>query len=72
MKFYVCEISNKILGAAVLYPRYSEGVGIVRWVYLHPDYQRKGIGTALMKYIEEIARKLGLKKLRLITHEKAH
>jgi len=72
MEFYVYEINNRIVGVAALYPRYEEDRGIVRWVYVHPEYQRRGIGTVLMKYIEGRARTLGLRKLQLITHEKAY
>ena len=72
MEFYVYEINNRIVGVAALYPRYEEDRGIVRWVYVHPEYQRRGIGTVLMKYIEGKARRLGLRKLQLITHEKAY
>ena len=50
--------------------QFSEGIGIIRWVYVHPKYWRKGIGTALIRHIEEVARRLNLRKLCLITLEK--
>ena len=72
MEFYVYEVRGEIVGVAALHPRYSEGVGVVRWVYVHPRYQRRGIGTALMRRIEERARELGLRRLRLVTHGEAY
>jgi len=72
MRFYVYEVNGRIVGVAALHPKPNEKIGIIRWVYVHPEHQRRGIGTALMKHIEEIARKLNLKKLCLVTHEKAY
>jgi len=72
MKFYVYEAGGRIIGVAALQPELGERVGIVRWVYIHPEYQRRGIGTTLMKHIESIAMNLNLEKLRLVTHEKAY
>jgi len=71
MKFYVYEVKNKIVGVAALEPLPQENIGLVRWVYVLPKYQRKGIGSALIKHIEKEAHKLNLKKLCLVTHEKA-
>ncbi len=72
MEFYVYEVNGKILGVAALEPRRGEGVGFVWHVYVHPEHQRRGVGTALMKRVEERARELGLRKLRLITHGRAY
>ncbi len=70
MKFYVYVVNDRIVGVAALH-RVSDDVAWIRYVYVHPDYQRKGIGTALIRYIEDIARREKIKKLKLITHEKA-
>ena len=72
MKFYVYEVEGRIVGVAALHPKPDEKVGIIRWVYVHPEYQRKGIGTALIKHIENTALSLNLEKLRLVTHGKAY
>jgi len=71
MNFYVYELGGEVVGVAALMPRFDEGVGIVRWVYVHPRFWRRGIGTALMKRVEKEARALGLRKLRLKTLENA-
>jgi GNAT superfamily N-acetyltransferase len=39
----------------------------IGWVYVLPEFQRKGIGTALIHHLEGIARRKGLKKARLLT-----
>ena len=72
MLFYVYEVNGKIIGVAALHPKLNEGLGIIRWVYVHPDHQRRGIGTALVKHLEEVTLRLNLRKLRLITHEGAY
>lgn len=71
MIFYVYRLENKIVGVIALKPLHEEKVGLIRWVYVHPKYQRKGIGSALLKYVEEEAHKMKLKRLQLFTHEKA-
>ncbi|RLE92371.1 MAG: hypothetical protein DRN04_10510 [Thermoprotei archaeon] len=71
MIFYVYKLKDKVVGVAALKPLHEKRTGLVRWVYVHPKHQHKGIGSALIKHIEEEARKLNLKKLRLFTHEKA-
>jgi ribosomal protein S18 acetylase RimI-like enzyme len=61
--FFVAEIDGKIVGSAM-----SGFDGHRGWVYLvatHPDYQRNGIGTALMKRVEEGLKAIGCHKLNL-------
>jgi len=72
MEFYVYEVNGRILGVAALEPRRGEGVGFVWHVYVRPECQRRGVGTALMKRVEGRARELGLRRLQLITHERAY
>jgi len=67
----VYELNDQIVGAATLLPRFNEGVDIISWVYVHSKYRRKGIGTALIRHIEEVARRPNLRKLLLTTLEKA-
>lgn len=71
MTFYVCKTEGRIVGVAALYVE-SEGIGRIRWVYVLPQYQRKGIGTALLTHLEREAGKMDLKRLRLLTAEKAY
>ena len=69
MTFYVCEVSGKVVGVCALYA--EEGRGRLRWVYVLPGFQRRGIGTALVKLAESEAKRAGIKELWLTTAEKA-
>ncbi|KPV62422.1 MAG: acetyltransferase [Candidatus Bathyarchaeota archaeon BA1] len=70
MTFYVYRFESRIVGVSALHVQ-SENTGRIRWVYILPEYQRKRIGTALVTYIEFKAREIGLKRLWLLTSEKA-
>lgn len=45
--------------------------GRIHLVYILPEYQRRGIGTTLVVYLEQKAREAGLKRVRLLTVKKA-
>jgi N-acetylglutamate synthase-like GNAT family acetyltransferase len=64
MTFYAYELDDKIVGVAALQTE-SPHLSYVRFVYILPEHQRKGIGTSLVTYIEAEARKLGVKKLKV-------
>jgi N-acetylglutamate synthase-like GNAT family acetyltransferase len=66
MAFYVCRSEGKIVGVAALDVE-KEEIGRIRWVYVLPEQQRKGIGTALVTHLEGKAREMGLRKIRLHT-----
>jgi N-acetylglutamate synthase-like GNAT family acetyltransferase len=66
MAFYVYRSAGQIVGVAALHPE-IEKTGRIRWVYILPEFQKRGIGTALVKHVEDEAKKKGLKKLRLLT-----
>lgn len=42
--------------------------GEIKSVRTHPDYLRKGVSHALMDYVEDFARKVGLLRVNLETH----
>ncbi len=67
MTFYIY-MKEKICGVAAL--RIEDKTGWVRWVYILTDYQKKGIGTALLLHLEEEAKKKDLTQLRLHVLEK--
>jgi len=71
MPFYVYRREGRVAGVAALRQE-DTASGTIRWVYILPEQQRKGIGTALVTFVEEEARKVGLHRLRLRTVEKAH
>ena len=66
MVFYVYRDEGRIVGVAALHAE-GEETGRIRWVYILPGYQRKGIGTALVTHLERKAREIGLRRLRLLT-----
>lgn len=71
MEFYVYRLNSEIVGVAALHVE-SEDSGRIRWVYVLPEYQRRGIGTALIKFIQDRAKRIGLKRLWLVTPEGAY
>jgi len=71
MTFYTYKSEGSTVGVAALQIE-SEETGRIRWVYILPEHQRKGIGTALITHLEWKARKIGLRRLRLLTVGKAN
>ena len=70
MTFRVHRNQGTIAGVAALETE-SEETGRIHWVYILPEYQRQGIGTALVTHLERKAIEMGLRRLRLLTVEKA-
>ena len=71
MTFYAWESRGEIVGVAALQDL-GEGVGRIRYVYILPGYQRQGIGTALVTRVETKAKEMVLRKLKVLTVEKAN
>ncbi len=71
MTFYVYRSKSKIVGVAALQIE-SKETGRIHWVYILPEHQRKGIGTVLVTHLERKAKEIGLRRLRLLTIEKAN
>ena len=56
---YVSEQDGQLVGWAMLWVRYEESLDRIHASgIVHPDYRRRGIGTALMRRVEERARSL--------------
>jgi len=65
--FYVVEVGKKIVAAGGIWAlKHDPFVARLDWFMVDPDYQRKGIGTMLMKFLESFLRK---KKVKLILAE---
>jgi N-acetylglutamate synthase-like GNAT family acetyltransferase len=72
MTFYAYKLEHRVVGTAALKVE-KEKVGTIRWVYVLPEHQRKGVGTSLVRHIEKEARKMKLKVLTITyVHEKAY
>lgn len=71
---YVAKIDDRVVGTATLlverkFIHHGGLVGHIEDVSVHKDFQRRGIGTALVKYITEEARQLGCYKVILNSFE---
>ena len=66
MTFYVHRQNEKVVAVAALGTE-DQDCGRIRWVYVLPKYQKGGVGTALISHLEQLARKAGFKKTRLVT-----
>jgi len=71
MPFYVYRSEGQVVGITALHRESAES-GVIRWMYVLPGYQRRGIGTALLTFLEGRARELGLRRLQLLAIEGAH
>jgi len=71
MTFYVYETRGEVVGVSALQVE-DERTGVIHWVYILPEHQRKGIGTALVRHLESKAKEFGLNRLWLLTVVKAY
>ncbi len=70
MMFYVYQEGDAVVGVSAL-SRRDDATGELRWVYVLPEHQRKGVGTSLIEYLEKKACEMGLSEMVLFTDEKA-
>ncbi len=70
MEFYVYLEDDAVVGVSAL-TRWDDATGELRWVYVLPEHQRRGVGTALLDYLERKAREKGLSEMVLFTDENA-
>ncbi len=72
-EFFVAKLNSKDCGI-VSYKEYDssdfEDCAYIMQLYVHPDFQKKGVGKALMKYISNLAKEKGYKRIVLNTLEK--
>ncbi len=71
--FYVCELEGQIVGVAAFETSTTHltKVGTVTRMYVLPEFQRKGIGTALITEIEEKAKGEGIEEILIPTDPQA-
>jgi N-acetylglutamate synthase-like GNAT family acetyltransferase len=70
MDFYVYEADETIIGVSAIEKK-CEDQGELKWIYVLPERQRKGIGTKLVRHLEGVAKDLCLSEMTLFTDEKA-
>ena len=66
MTFYLLRQEEQTVAVAALSIE-DEVSGRIRWVYVLPEYQSRGFGTALVRHLETVGAELGLKKMKLVT-----
>jgi GNAT superfamily N-acetyltransferase len=66
MSFYAYKSEGRIVGVAALQVE-SDDTGRIHWIYVLPSHQRRGIGTALVTWLEREAREENLVRLWLLT-----
>jgi len=71
--FYVYELEGRIVGVAAFETSATllGPVGIITRMYVLPQFQRRGIGMALISEIESVARERGVREILIWTDPKA-
>jgi len=66
---YIAEINGNIVGVIEFEPFYlpNSVEGHIWYIFVHPEYQRRGIGTALLRKAEGILSREGAKRVWAIT-----
>ena len=71
-QFTVVERDGAVIACAALYPFADEGLAELACVAVHPDYRAAGRGDALLRYIEDRARALGIGNLFVLSTRTTH
>lgn len=71
-RFSVLVHDRVIVGCAALYPFEDAQSGELGCLAVHPGRQRTGAGERLLRHVEDRARKLGLRRLFVLTTRAAH
>lgn len=71
-RFVVIERDATVIATAALYAFPDDQLGELACLVVHPDYRRGQHGDELLNYIEQQARKQGLKQLFVLTTRTAH
>ncbi len=73
-EFYVAETKERQIAGciALVFTGQKAGTALVTTVFVHPGYQGKGIGSALMSYAEDVARNADIRTLMLDSSITAH
>lgn len=71
-RFTVLEHDRMIVGCAALYPFPSTESGELGCLAVHAEHQGGGAGERLLRHVEDLARKQGLRRLFVLTTKTAH
>ncbi len=70
--YIVVERDGTIIGCAALFPFHAEKAGEIACLAVHGDYQNRGYGDKLLKYLVRQGRKMNLEKLFVLTTQTTH
>ncbi len=65
--FLVCEEDQQVVGCVALHAWSREGTGELAFLCVEPSRQGRGVGTELVRHVEERARQAGLARLFLLS-----
>jgi ribosomal protein S18 acetylase RimI-like enzyme len=68
-KIFIAEKDGGAVGYASIQPKFARGSRI-RWLSVHKDFHRQGIGTKLIEKIKEETKNLNKSKLYLYVHHR--
>ncbi len=71
-QFLVLEHDNMIIGCAALNHFLGTNIGELTCLAIHSDYRNKGCGDSLFRHIKMRAKRLGIKKLIVLTTKASH
>ena len=54
------EEEDLVLGASVVFPNEEEDVLELHWMYVHPEYRRRGAGSRMLQGIRDMAKAAGV------------
>ena len=64
-RIYIMERAGKMIGSVEVYPGLGDDKLHFGMLCCHPDYRGQGVGTSIVKFVIELARREGFKGLRL-------
>ena len=71
-RFRVLERDGRIIACAALYPFPDQGIGELACIVTHPDYRGGDRGARLLRELEQVAQRLGLAEVFVLTTQTAH
>ncbi|MBK9639247.1 MAG: GNAT family N-acetyltransferase [Bacteroidetes bacterium] len=72
-KYFVVQLDEKIVGCGGINFKDDGAIGLLSWDFLHPQVQRQGVGTILLKHRINILKSIPtVKKIKVRTSQHAY
>lgn len=72
-KYFIAEVEAEIVGCGGINFKEDGSVGLISWDFLHPNFQRMGIGKALLHYRLKLLKSMPqIKTIRVRTSQHAN